>query len=401
MASLKLLTMVLVVLSTSLECFSTTINQTYVDERCRHFAAKNITIENCSCTTLKERIHWFNCRGETTGQSCTITTITRIRAITNIVSSSLGVIGNLLVIVVRFPIRKQWMHYNLIVGLATADFIYSLLNLILSAPELNMCGWVYGVVFCKLSKSLLATSFAIDVAFILVIASERYYGIVHPYRENWSTLKSCVIKLSLIAACAVMAVPLLIVYDVKDGISCLPDWSKISSSNFSLIYNWCLFIGFFLLPVTTITFLYVRCTHCLNRTIFGQDMLANLDEVTRARFVKDNRRILLVVCAILLCFFLLVSPTFLVLLYYNHKSTRSSPDYETIRILKLVISLTYLSHTAANPLIYSILDPSFRKSLAKMFGCGNRVNTEDHFYTLHAGELNTVALGNIHSVEWR
>ena len=227
------------------------IDQAVVDHKCHDIAKSNIIVENCTCATLKGR--GYPCHGRVTHAKCTVTVITWVRALVNIISSSGGVIGNLLVIVVRFPHCKKWAHYNFIVGLAIADLIYCILNVALSVPELNMCGWVYSRAFCKISKSLLVTSFAVDVVFILIIASERYYGIVHPYREKWSTSKSRVVKCSLVVACFVLPVPLLIVYDVDKDNDCLPDWSRMSPPVYSsTTYYWSLFILFFMLPLSLI-----------------------------------------------------------------------------------------------------------------------------------------------------
>ena len=349
-----------------------------------------INITNCTCAKLKSMSPDFKCY-HVSSSKCHVLLITRARAFFTVVITALGALGNALVLVVRFPPchsaqqrkNRRTVHYNLIAGLAASDLIFACLFIVTYAPETFMCWWPYGAVFCKISKSLLMTSFAVDITLIFVIAVERYYGIVNsPLRGPWSSTKCNAIVWPLVLVCVVLSAPLFFVYVVsKDG-HCVEDWSRVSAQNGSLVYSWISFLCFFLLPVATVTVLHVRSLCWLHRTVFGH-LMESLDDVTRVRFVKDNRRILTILITILVSFALLVGPSHVVWLYYDHYGL-SRVGLPTRRVLRLFCETTYAFHVAVNPVIYSLVDPSFRKGLKLLFSSsGQQAQSRNNMYQLH------------------
>ena len=109
----------------------------------------------------------------------------------------------------------------------------------------------------------------------------------------------------------------------------------------------------FLLPVTTIDVLYLRSILWLQRTFFGQETIENLDNTSRSRFVKDNQRILCIMCVILAALVVLVGPNHIVWLDYNHSGVENV-SFETQRKLLVVYDIMYAFHTTGNPFIYNI-----------------------------------------------
>ena len=335
---------------------------------------------NCTCLDLKTKLLTrFKCPNTTSGfkpsRKCTITSISRTRALLTVVIAALGAVGNGLVLLVRFPPYRQpsaqqrknrrSVHQRLIAGLALSDLIFACLFMVTYAPEPFTCWWPYGNMFCKFSKSLLMTSFALDITLIFVIAAERYYGIVYSHRGSWSQAKCNAVVWPLVMVCMALSAPLFFVYGVSRTQQCDEDWSRVNAPNGSLIYSWISFLCFFLLPVATVTVLHVRSLMWLHRTVFGH-LMENLDDVTRLRFVKDNRRILTIMITILVSFALLVGPSHVVWVYYDHYGSERV-RFETRLVLRLFCEATYAFHVAANPVIYSLVDSSFRKELKALF----------------------------------
>lgn len=343
---------------------------------------------NCTCSTVEAKLPTFKCTNTSDStpdnkKKCNVSLITLTRASLTIAIAVLGAFGNALVLLVRFlPNRqsfaqqrknRQSVHQRLIAGLAFSDLIFACLFMVTYAPETSMCWWPYGNVFCKISKSLLMTSFALDITLIFVIAVERYYGIVYSHRGPWSQAKCNAVVWPLVFICVGLSAPLFFVYAVSRSGHCVEDWARVSAKNGSLVYSWISFLCFFLLPVVTVTVLHVRSLMWLHRTVFGH-LMENLDDVTRLRFVKDNRRILTIMITILVSFALLVGPSHVVWLYYDHYGL-NRVSFNTRLVLRLFCETTYAFHVAANPVIYSLVDSSFRKELKLLlcsFGNGGR-----------------------------
>ena len=113
--------------------------------------------------------------------------------------------------------------------------------------------------------------------------------------------------------------------------------------------------------------------------------MENLDDVTRLRFVKDNRRILTIMITILVSFALLVGPSHVVWLYYDYYGL-NRVSFETRLVLRLFCETTYAFHVAANPVIYSLVDTSFRKELVGLLcnrGPRERNQSGGNSYQLH------------------
>ena len=195
-----------------------------------------------------------------------------------------------------------------------------------------------------------------------------YYGLVYMHREMWSKTKWYVIGVVVVLICTGLVTPFWMIYQIQDG-HCVEDWSQISSShtNGFLAYSWVLFLCFFLVPILTISILHARSLCWLHRTIFGE-MLDTLDDITRDRFLRDNRRIMTILIAILVSFTLFVGPSHVISLYYDYYGV-NHVSYKTRRVLRLFSEVTYAFHVAANPVVYSLVDPSFRKGLQLMFKC--------------------------------
>ncbi|XP_066928583.1 galanin receptor 2b-like [Clytia hemisphaerica] len=332
----------------------------YLHHDCRSY---NISLANCTCEAIKRFRPKLQC-----SLGCRIAPLTRIRAGLTITFSLIGVIGNAFVLVVRIPYRKRLVHFRLITVLAAADLVFSFLFIIKYAPQIESCTWPYGLLFCKLSHSLLTISFAVDVILIFIIAVERYYGIVYMHRETWSKTKWYLIGAVVVLICAGLVIPFWLVYVLRHG-HCTEDWTRISSSYTKsvLAFSWILFLCFFLVPILTISILHARSLCWLHRTIFGE-MLDTLDDITRDRFLRDNRRIMTILIAILVSFTLFVGPSHVISLYYDYYGV-DQVSHQTRRILRVFSDVTYAFHVAANPVVYSLVDPSFRKGLQLMFKC--------------------------------
>ena len=274
--------------------------------------------------------------------------------------SIFGIIGNLLVLVVRVQNWKKSLHYQLISGLAAADLCFSFVHFVETIPNMWLCHWVYGLGLCKIMKSFLMLSSSIDLGFILIIAIERYIGIVHPFTGGASANKIYLMIGINIMLSLSMSIPEMVVHRLDENGICREHWSDYQ--NGSLVYGWITNLVFFAIPIVVTAILYYHSLKTLKSTLFRQEMLLSLDEFSRKKLVNENTRILRIICSILLAFLLLVGPNHVIWFMVDNmeKGTFSN---RTINYMFLASSLAYAVHTTVNPVIYSIIDRKFRKNV--------------------------------------
>jgi len=229
-----------------------------------------------------------------------------------------------------------------------------------------MCEWHLGDTLCTLLKTLLTFSSNVDLGFILIIAIERYVGIVHPFSGGASACKIYIMILMNLVIATLSVSPFFLIFRVNQLGQCAEDWSRFSE-NSSFIYSWVSNIFLFTIPIIITAVLYYRGLRTLNSTLFRPEMMLTLDESSRKKMVSENRRILRIISTILLAFLLLVGPNHIA--WFIHDNFSTSANF--LHMFK-ISSITYSLHTSINPLIYSIIDRKFRRNIFFLLRKGRR-----------------------------
>ncbi|KXJ23247.1 Allatostatin-A receptor [Exaiptasia diaphana] len=98
-----------------------------------------------------------------------------------IILITLGLTGNIFVIVLalKYTVRKNW--HNLIINMAVSDTLYILLNLIMDIPWLSegkllikYPDGILGDISCKTKRFLLQVSYRVSLVTLLIISIERF-----------------------------------------------------------------------------------------------------------------------------------------------------------------------------------------------------------------------------------
>lgn len=248
-----------------------------------------------------------------------------------VIISLFGVFGNALVLVVRVRNWKKSLHYRLISGLALADLIFCCTSLLITGPSLFMllttpasaCRWPLGPVLCTTLKTARTMSSNVDLGFILIIAIERYVGIVHPFSGGASPCKIYSVVVANLAAGFFAAFPFFLVFRVNAAGRCVEDWSEFPDDA-PYVYGWVSNVGLFLLPVIATAVLYYRGIRTLKSTLFRHEMMVTLDETSRRNLVAENHRILRIILTILTAFLLLVAPNHVAWFIHDNLGRRMS-----------------------------------------------------------------------------
>ena len=351
----------------------------------------NIALQGCSCQTVELHIPGF-CGNYTKDEtfkkilinsngSCTLNKYIIGQISFTVFASIIGMSGNALVLLVRSKVARKSLHYQLIFGLAMADFTFSILTFVYNIPSLFVgCKWIYERAMCKVMPALLGLSSSIDLGFIVIIAIERYVAIVHPLSGGVSR-KHMYLLIVLNGVISMIAViPLFIVNDIYDG-KCQENWARFGDS--SLVYSWNLMVVLFLVPVLATTYLYYKSLQSLKQTLFRREMLVTVNASSRNKLIAENKRILLVLSSLLIAFVLFVSPNRIAWLVMDYMAPETtSPDvFIWLKIFGLV---PYSLHISVNPIIYSVVDKRFRKTAIHLLKKRKRMLTSSSSFVLNS-----------------
>ncbi|XP_065663834.1 putative neuropeptide Y receptor type 6 [Hydra vulgaris] len=323
-------------------------------ELCKLF---EIPEQNCTCDEENSEMKMlcsFHKSDKITKFSCDYL-LSSVIGFSNIISSTLALIGNTFVILISFVHRKEFSRFNqLVLDLAISDFVFALVQLIISVPETLTCHWVYGLFLCKTLRTALAASANIAVGFIVLIAIERYTNAVHSFKSIVKSSTCKMIKYLNIFFGILSAFPPLIVLQLGKFNTCSEEWSNKSS----IVYTWILFLFYFLFPIILLVVLYTSTVLWLKNKFCKSSILNDAKKNLR---LEKNKKILAMLVAIVVMFAILVLPNRLVWIINDTYGLERFKNKNTIRLLRIISEVFYGFHAAVNPIIYLIFDAKFRK----------------------------------------
>ncbi|XP_002167461.3 pyroglutamylated RF-amide peptide receptor isoform X1 [Hydra vulgaris] len=334
-------------------------------ELCKLF---EIPEKNCTCdeenSEMKELCS-FHKSDKTTKFSCDYL-LRRVVGFSNIISSTLALIGNTFVILISFVHRKEFSRFNqLVLDLAISDFVFAAVQLIISIPETLTCHWVYGLFLCKTLRTALAASANIAVGFIVLIAVERYTNAVHSFKSIVKSSTCKMIKYLNIILGILSVIPPLIVLQLGKFNTCSEEWSNKNS----IVYTWILFLFYYLFPIILLVVLYTSTVLWLKKYFCKSSVLNDAEKILR---LEKNKKILSMLVAIVIIFAILVLPNRLVWIINDMYGLENFKNKNTIRLLRMISEICYGFHAAVNPIIYLLFDAKFRQRLKALLtsnGC--------------------------------
>ena len=204
---------------------------------------------------------------------CT-TNINNVKAAVNTITGVIGVIGNALVVAVTLKYLRTSSRCHLLIGLLAAmDLIFSIAQFIQTLPLFWTCKWVYGLAMCKIFDALANLSSVFSLGIILIIALERYKGIVNLLHGGLNTASIWILLLLNLVFGVVICIPGLIYLKMTEFGVCEEKWPGQGS----LYYSWVLFIFYYILPIAIISFLYIR----IILTLYSGNVMSAINEKQR------------------------------------------------------------------------------------------------------------------------
>ncbi|XP_071495085.1 QRFP-like peptide receptor [Diadema antillarum] len=280
--------------------------------------------------------------------------------------SILGIVGNLTVILVLFQRRHACRSTDALIGaLAVADFFTSVFMVPLPRP-LKVPGTWLGDVYCKVvyTSLLMWVSVGASVFILTLIPIERYIAIVHPLHFKRLVTRQRVAKAVAMSWLVAFLVNLylLFVAGAKGG-RC----TEVFQSWTAQIITGCvLFLVQFLIPAVIMLvaqILTALMLHRQSRRRIGEDSKCDNSNPS-AKYLVARKNVLKILFLVVGVYLISWTPTHTVYLLYNLRVLSASYLYGP---LFTALNVLAFCNSCANPVIYTIRNPEFRKAIVELF----------------------------------
>ena len=225
---------------------------------------------------------------------------------------------------------------------------------------------MYNIFLCKFLTALLNCASYISMGLLVLIAAERYFGIINPFRSGLSLLQTTVLTTLNVVVGLAATVPIFLYTTLTPRKQCKLIWPSRSSS---IIYKVVECVLFTIVPAITLAYLYWKIVKTLKRST--QNLLKSnaMSFDLETKRIRDNERITAIVMTISILFVAMVFPNRILYLVRDvwQRDGKMSKQFEYFFFIFSYI--VYSLHAVANPIIYSLMDRSFRRRTVALFTC--------------------------------
>ena len=338
-----------------------------------------------NCTNHEDQTAGPN---STSTESCELfgegqTHLKYIKAFAYSVLMVISLFGNLAVIFVVSKNKRMRTATNyLIVNMAASDLLISVFAVprelvqIFTGPQRWLLDGLTGLILCKFVYFFQDISTAVSILSLVVIAIDRYRGIVFPFRSPIITSKVCKVIIPIIWMVA-MCIHGTYFYTVRLVVQednkwlCHFSWApKFDERRTQERYFIFVLIFLIVLPLCVILTLYALIVIDLKKRKLTENGASDLRRQRQREDAAIMKRILVIV----FLFFLCITPiTVSAILFYFVWDWRRS-----CRIEKLFSAAKFIlySNASLNPWVYIILNRNYRQGLKRLANCMNCKQTE-------------------------
>ena len=276
-----------------------------------------------------------------------------------------ALIGNTIVVWVQTSkFAKKSRHTYLITFLALCDMFFAIFILVYYVPKFSSNHWIYGLIGCKIVSGSITLGAWVAIGIILVIAIERFFGIVYPFRRGMTNIRMYSFLLINVFVAICFLIPRIIHLQIQpETLDCQEDWA-VEHMVYLKVYGWSMFLFYSIVPVTAISVLYFMIFRSLKHSMLkcqveGNQHMAHIN----AERLRNNRRSMILLVPVLVAFVLCTFPNKIRWLILSVVPSLGISIKDVIKspYLMAVTEIMYPIHLAINPLIYAMADNHFRK----------------------------------------
>ncbi|XP_023135170.1 hydroxycarboxylic acid receptor 2 [Amphiprion ocellaris] len=275
-----------------------------------------------------------------------------------IIEITVGLPGNIIALWIFFFRMKFWKpHIIFLLNLVLADFL-----LLISVPfriHTHMRGeyWVFGEVWCSINLFMLAVNRSASIAFMTVVALDRYFKVIHPHHwisQMTLTHAAWLAGLTWVAVIA-LRIPLLTTNLLQqDGnISLCRSFNFYKVIPVGVKIHYVAFVAEFFLPWFLLLFSSAKIACYLN-----QQKLKDMQKRVR----RAIRAVAVISIVFTFCFMPSVITGLVALYIRNLHPMKCKIYHRSTQLFMTCISFTYLN-SASDPFIYFYSSSMFRNIL--------------------------------------
>ena len=300
----------------------------------------------------------------------------------------LGVIGNVLVVIVISSLGKKkqpgdfYLQNLAIADLGTLLLAFPLVPIREKMPR----NWPFGEFTCRYLYPIPEIFYGASVWCIAITAIERYRKMVIVKIPGQNKHKASLKSAKVIAtgvwllSFLIFCLPLFFIVGYRNlpngGKWCGPIWPSLVLAQ---VYIVLLTFFSYILPLTVITFTYLRISRVINRSsLFIKAMrweqsttedkeLISLPNIKSVR-LKQNKRARKILTPLVLVFAITMLPLNIFRLTSTFWPVIIGQEY--FKSLLYAVSVFVILNSSANPVIYSVVSRDFRKRIKTL--CGGR-----------------------------
>ncbi|KAL1279812.1 hypothetical protein QQF64_014412 [Cirrhinus molitorella] len=282
-----------------------------------------------------------------------------------------GVLGNSLtcIVIARHRVMRTTTNYYLF-SLAISDLLVLLLGLPLELYELwSNYPFLFGVAGCYFKTCLFETVCFASVLNVTALSVERYRAVLHPLHAKHVATHSHAKRVILVlwAVSLLCALPNTSLHGVETlkprfGLT-FPDSSVCTVMHDRWIYNLLVQVTallFFILPMLTITVLYVLIGLQLHREreCFDSKTGLNQDGVNqRAR----HRQVTKMLCALVIVFGICWAPFHIDRVMWSYIDDWTAENHHVFEYVHLLSGVFFYLSSVVNPILYNLMSSRFRE----------------------------------------
>ncbi|XP_033126759.1 prokineticin receptor 2-like [Anneissia japonica] len=279
--------------------------------------------------------------------------------------------GNgLLIFIILSQRRLRTITNLLIVNLALSDMVVAVLSAPLSGYYYLIDNWVFGDVLCPIVNTVKNVSLYVSVTTLLVIAIDRYQGIFHPLEPRMTKPILTAIILVIWVFAILICLPTPLFTHTISSTDCSRDNKVITycaefwtDKNIALIYITCITVLMYILPMTIMSFVYVRIGIQLwyHRAPPGHVTTERQQEITNVRKQKTIPMLITVVLAFGICW----GPYYVynLMQHITHHYGIEGEFFSGELTAFYVVESIAMMNSVISTFIFFILNPAFRKEL--------------------------------------
>ncbi|XP_069993354.1 adipokinetic hormone/corazonin-related peptide receptor variant I [Penaeus vannamei] len=290
-------------------------------------------------------------------------------------------IGNFTVFITLFRNRHRKSRVNLmIMHLAAADLMVTLINFPLEVGWRITTQWVAGNLACKLFQFLRAFGLYLSSLVLVCISLDRYFAIVHPLKVNDAQRRGKMMLSFAWSIAAVCSIPQSVIFHV-DTHPVFKNFKQCVTFGFfqtqveERTYNVFCLAAMYFMPLLIIIVVYLRILWeisqkskdskdepCSGGRREGRLRLRRSDmtNIERAR-ARTLRMTLIIVLAFVWCW----TPYVVIVMWYMFDRQSAM---QVDKRLQDALFIMAVSNSCVNPLVYGTYTINFRNELSRCFG---------------------------------